>query len=197
VLAERARAVTRAGRPFALLDRDGTLLEEREYAHRPEDYAVLPGAYDAVARLRAAGFGVVVVTNQSGIGRGLFGEADYRAFEARMLADFAARGAALDGCYHCPHVPERGCACRKPGTALGERAAREHGIDLAASFAIGDKESDVAFARALGCRAVLVRTGHGEQHVARVPAGTPIARDLADAVSRFVLPSARPQPAAK
>jgi len=189
--------VTRALRPFALLDRDGTLIEEREYAHRPEDYAVLPGAYEAVARLRGAGFGVVVITNQSGIGRGLFSAADYRAFEARMLADFAAHGAPLDGCYHCPHAPDAGCECRKPGVALGERAAREHRIELSASFAIGDKDSDVAFARALGCRAVLVRTGHGEAHAPRVPADTPVARDLADAVDRFVLPAARAQPGAQ
>jgi histidinol-phosphate phosphatase family protein len=180
-------------RAFVLLDRDGTLLEEREYAYRPEDYAVLPGAHEAVARLRAAGFGVVVVTNQSGIGRGRFSEADYRAFEARMLADFAAHGAALDGCYHCPHRPDEGCACRKPGIALGIRAAEELGIDLEASFVIGDKDSDVAFARALGCRAVLVRSGHGADHVGRVPAGTPIARDLSDAVSRYVLVAPRAQ----
>jgi histidinol-phosphate phosphatase family protein len=181
----------RSARPFVLLDRDGTLLEEREYAHRPEDYAVLPGAYAAVARLREAGFGIVVVTNQSGIGRGLFSAADYRAFEARMLADFAAHGAALDGCYHCPHAPDAGCACRKPGTALGERAAREHAIELGASWVIGDKDSDVAFARALGARAVLVKSGHGADHVARVPAGTPVADDLADAVTRHVLAAPR------
>ena len=130
-----------------------------------------------------------MVTNQSGIGRGLFSDADYRTFEARMLADFAAHGATLDGCYHCPHAPEVGCACRKPGVALGERAARDHGIALVGSWVIGDKDSDVAFARALGCRAVLVQTGHGVRHVARVPAGTPVARDLADAVTRFVLPA--------
>ena len=180
-------------RPFVLLDRDGTLLEEREYAFRPEDYAVLPGAYAAVARLREAGFGLVVITNQSGIGRGLFSEADYRAFEARMLADFAAHGAKLDGCYHCPHRPEDGCACRKPGIALGTSAARELGIDLEASWVIGDKDSDVAFARALGCRALLVETGHGAEHSARVPAGTPVARDLSDAASRFVLARAPAQ----
>lgn len=185
----------RATRPFALLDRDGTLLEEREYAFRPEDYAVLPGAHASVARLRDAGFGVVVVTNQSGIGRGLFRESDYRAFEARMLADFAGHGAALDGCYHCPHRPEDGCSCRKPGTALGTRAAHELGIDLGASWVVGDKDSDIAFARALGCRAVLVESGHGAEHVARVPVGTPVARDLADAVSRYLLAAGRAQSA--
>jgi len=186
--------VTQASaRAYVFLDRDGTLLEEREYAWRQADYAPLPGAYQAVARLRAAGFGVVVITNQSGIGRGIFGDADYAAFESLLLADFAAHGADLDGCYHCPHAPDDACECRKPGTALALRAAREHGIDLGRSWVIGDKDSDVELARKLGCRAVLVLTGHGAAHVERLPAGTLIARDLPDAVSRFVLASAAAQ----
>jgi histidinol-phosphate phosphatase family protein len=178
--------VTHAARPFAFLDRDGTLLEEREYAWRPSDYAPLPGAHEAVARLRALGYGIAVITNQSGIGRGLFSAADYARFEALMLAEFAAQGAPLDASYHCPHLPEDGCACRKPGTALVLRAAREQAIDLARSVVIGDKASDVELARNLGCAAVLLRTGHGAEHVARVPPGTPIASDVLDAVSRFV-----------
>lgn len=180
-------------RPFVFLDRDGTLIEDRAYAHRPEDYAVLPGAYGAVAALRRAGFGAVVLTNQSGIGRGVFSASDYAAFESLLLRDFAAHGARLDGCYHCPHAPDAGCACRKPGTALAERAARELGIDVARSWVIGDKDLDVALGRNLGCRAVLVLTGEGEKHRDRVPSGTPVARDLAEAVSRFVLAGDPPQ----
>ena len=182
-----------AARPYVFLDRDGTLLEEREYAYLPADYAPLAGAHRAVARLRAAGFGIVVITNQSGIGRGIFSAVDYAAFEALLASDFAAHGAEIDGCYHCPHAPADACDCRKPGTALALRAAREHGIDLARSWVIGDKDSDVALARNLGCRAVLVLTGHGAEHVGRVPAGTRIARDLPDAISRYVLASALPQ----
>jgi D-glycero-D-manno-heptose 1,7-bisphosphate phosphatase len=185
--------VTQPARTLCLLDRDGTLLEEREYAYRAADYAVLPGAHEAVARLRAAGFGVVVITNQSGIGRGLFSGADYADFEAILLRDFEAHGAKLDGCYHCPHTPEDACGCRKPGTALALRAARDLGIDLARSWVIGDKDSDVALARSLGCRAVLVLTGHGAEHRERLPEGTRVARDLPDAVSRFVLASAPAQ----
>jgi histidinol-phosphate phosphatase family protein len=169
------------------LDRDGTLLEEREYVFRPADYAVLPGAHEAVARLRAHGFGVVVVTNQSGIGRGIFSDADYARFEALLLSDFAAHDAKLDGCYHCPHAPDESCNCRKPGVALALRASRDHGIDLPRSWVIGDKDSDVELARNLGCRAVLVQSGHGAEHRERVPVGTLIARDLGDAVSRYVL----------
>lgn len=180
-------------RPFVFLDRDGTLIEDRDYAHLASDYAPLPGAHSAVAALRGAGYGVVVITNQSGIGRGLFSEADYARFETRLLADFAAHGASLDGSYHCPHAPDVACACRKPGTALALRAAREHGIDLARSWVIGDKDADVALARNLGARAVLVLTGHGREHAAHVLPGTPIARDLAQAVSDFVLADPRTQ----
>ncbi len=186
--------MTRPGtRPFVFLDRDGTLLEEREYAFRLEDYAVLPGAHAAVARLRASGFGVVVLSNQSGIARGIFGEADHSRFAARLREDFASRGAALDGYYHCPHAPDAGCDCRKPRTGLALRVMREHGVDLARSFVIGDKDVDVELARNLGCRGILVRTGHGAAHVGRVPPGTPIAGDLADAVERFVLADAAAQ----
>ncbi len=178
-------------RPAVLLDRDGTLLEDRDYAFALADYAPLAGAHLAVARLRAAGFAAIVITNQSGIGRGLFRASDYARFEAHFLADFAAHGAPLDGCYHCPHAPEAGCACRKPGVELALRAAREHGLDLASSFVIGDKASDVALAQALGCRAVLVLTGQGSAQAGSVPAGTPRARDLLEAVETIVLAQPR------
>jgi histidinol-phosphate phosphatase family protein len=178
-------------RPAAFLDRDGTLLEDRDYAFELADYAPLPGAYAAVARLRAAGFAPIVVTNQSGIGRGLFRRSDYARFEAHFLADFAAHGARLDACYHCPHAPDDGCACRKPGTALALRAAREHGLDLAASVVIGDKASDVGLGAALGCRALLVLTGAGRAESARVPPGTQRARDVLDAVESLLLPQPR------
>ena len=170
-------------RRFVFLDRDGTLIEDREYAFSLDAYAPLPGAYDAVRALRAAGFGTAVVTNQSGIGRGLFGEADYARFQAHLLADFAAHGAPLDGSYHCPHLPAAGCDCRKPQPGLVRRAAREHEIDLARSWVIGDRESDVALAASCGCRAV--RLG-GEPRAD----GVPVARDLLEAVRRFVLADA-------
>ena len=89
--------------------------------------------------LRAAGFGTAIVTNQSGIGRGLFSEADFARFQAHLLADFAAHGAALDASYHCPHLPDAGCECRKPQPGLLLRAQRELGADLARSWVIGDK----------------------------------------------------------
>jgi len=167
-------------RRFVFLDRDGTLIEDREYAHAPSDYAPLPGAYEALRELRAAGFGAAVVTNQSGIGRGLFSEADFARFQAHLLADFAAHGAALDASYHCPHIPDAGCDCRKPRPGLVLRAAREHAIDVPASWVIGDRESDVGLAASAGCRAVRIGGGARGDGVA-------VARDLLEAVRRWVL----------
>lgn len=166
-------------RRFVFLDRDGTLIEDRGYAHSLSDYAPLPGAYDAVRELRAAGFGAAVVTNQSGIGRGLFSEADFERFQAHLLADFAAHGAALDASYHCPHTPDAGCDCRKPRAGLVMRAARDFAIDLPGSWVIGDRESDLALAASVGCRAVRVGGARSD--------GVALARDLLEAVRRFVL----------
>lgn len=167
-------------RRFVFLDRDGTLIEDREYAWQLSDYAPLPGAYEALRELRAAGFGLAIVTNQSGIGRGLFREADFARFQSHLERDFAAHGAPVDGSYHCPHVPDAGCDCRKPRAGMVLRALREHAVDLAESWVIGDKDSDVALARTVGCRAV--RIGGGERGD-----GVAVARDLLDAVRRFVL----------
>ncbi|HXZ83992.1 MAG TPA: HAD family hydrolase [Myxococcota bacterium] len=171
-------------RPFVFIDRDGTLIEDRHYAHELTDYAPLPGAYEAVRALRAAGFGTAVVTNQSGIGRGLFSEADFARFEAHLLADFAAHGAPLDASYHCPHLPDAGCDCRKPRPGLLQRAQREHAVDLARSWVIGDKESDLELARSAGCAAVLVGTNARRDAV-------PVAPSLLEAVQGFVLAQRR------
>jgi D-glycero-D-manno-heptose 1,7-bisphosphate phosphatase len=169
------------GRPYVFLDRDGTLIEDRGYPHRLADYAPLPGAVEAVRLLRAAGFGVAIVTNQSGIARGYFGEEDFRAFQAHLERDFAAQGAPIDASYHCPHLPDAGCACRKPSPGLVLRAARELGADLAASWVVGDQASDAELAARAGCRAVVV--GAGARAVASPIATEP---DLLAAARRIV-----------
>ncbi len=167
-------------RRFVFLDRDGTLIEDRRYHFRVSDYAPLPGAYEALRELRAAGFGLAIVTNQSGIGRGYFTEADFARFQSHLLADFAAHGAPVDASYHCPHTPDAGCDCRKPRAGMVLRAASEHPIDLAESWVIGNEDSDVALARTVGCRAV--RIGGGER-----ADGVAVAADVLDAVRRFAL----------
>lgn len=174
-------------RRCVFLDRDGTLVHDAGYTWRLEDYRLLPGAVAGLQRLSAAGFGLVVATNQSGIGRGLFGEADYRRFQDHLEADLRARGVVLEASYHCPHRPDAGCACRKPAPGLLERAARERDLDLAASWIIGDSARDTALATRAGLRgAVLVRTGHGAAEEGSVPPGIPRADDLRAAAEHIL-----------
>lgn len=149
-------------RPAVFLDRDGTLIHDRHYLADPAGVELLPGAGDAVARLNRAGYFVVLVTNQSGIGRGFFTEADYEAVHQRVVALLAAEGARLDAEYHCPLAPDAPDpdGMRKPGAGMFLRAAREHDLDLPRSWLIGDRLRDVAPAAQLGAHAILVR---GEQ----------------------------------
>ena len=172
---------------FVFLDRDGTLVEDTGYTHRLEDFRLLPGVPDALARLIAAGWRLAVVTNQSGIGRGYYGEADYQRFQARLVAELGARGVEIAASYFCPPRPDAGCACRKPAPGLLERARDELGADLAASWVVGDRGGDVALARQAGCAgAVLVLTGIGAEEDPKVDAGVPRARDLGAAVERIL-----------
>jgi len=171
-----------APRRAAFLDRDGTIIQEKEYLADPEGVELLPGALEGLRRLRDAGYALVVVTNQSGIARGLFTEDDYRAVQARLEALLAAEGVTLDGVYHCPHHPDYTgpCDCRKPGTGLFARAARELELDVGRSVAIGDRLRDVEPVLRLGGRAVLVRTGYGAE-IDVVPPEVETARNLAAA----------------
>lgn len=145
-------------RPAVFLDRDGTLIEDVGYLRHPDQVRLLPGAAAAVRRLCESGRAVVVVTNQSGIARGLLSEADYAATARRLEELLEEAGAALDAQYHCPHLPDVSgpCECRKPGTLLYRRAADQLGLDLAASWWVGDRARDVEPAAAFGGRALLL-----------------------------------------
>jgi histidinol-phosphate phosphatase family protein len=159
-------------RPAVFLDRDGTLIDDEHYLSDPARVRLRPGAARTLARLREAGLALIVVTNQSGIARGMFGEAEYEAVRARLDELLAAGGATLDASYHCPHHPEFGepCACRKPGIALFQQAASEHALDLARSAFVGDKLRDVTPAARFGALGVLVpspETGFGDIERAR------------------------------
>ena len=175
--------MTGRGRPAVFLDRDGTVIADAHYLADPDRVALILGAAEAIRRLRAAGLVVVLVTNQSGIARGLYSDADYRAVAARLDQALRAAGAGVDATYYCPHHPDAGdpCACRKPGTGLYLQAAAEHGLDPSASWYVGDKLSDVLPARALGGRGILVRTGYGGTVEAALPDGFQVADDLPDA----------------
>lgn len=182
-------------RPAVFMDRDGTLIQEREYLADPEGVELVPGTPGALKELRAAGFALVVVTNQSGIARGYYSEEDYRAVAERIDRELEAAGAPLDGTYHCPHHPEfsEPCGCRKPGTELHRRAARDLGLVPERSWYVGDKVKDVLPARELGGEGILVRTGFGGEEEDRLPAGFRVARDL-PAAARIILAAGTPAP---
>lgn len=174
------------GERFVFVDRDGTLIEDRGFVHRIEEFAPLPGAVEGLRLLIDGGYRIAIVTNQSGIGRGYFSEAQYAAFDAHLRRDFEARGVRIDASFHCPHTPEDGCNCRKPAPGMLERAAREVGANLRESVVIGDKVSDMDLASRAGCRAVFVLTGQGEAQRQKLDESFPIEADL-ESAARYIL----------
>ena len=146
------------------LDRDDTLIVDKVYLRDPAGVELLPGAHEAIKSWREAGFLVILVTNQSGVGRGLVTEAEVEAQHQR-LAQLLGPESALDGVYVCPHHPEAGCDCRKPKPTLLLTAATEHDISLADSWMIGDKPADVDAGLAAGCRTIqFARKDHPGAH---------------------------------
>ncbi|MCC6142907.1 MAG: HAD family hydrolase [Candidatus Hydrogenedentes bacterium] len=135
----------------AFLDRDGTLIEDRDYLRDPSDIVFLPGVLEALRRLRGAGYLLIVITNQSGVARGYFTLADLEAVHEELRRQFSQAGIHLDAIYACPHGPEDGCDCRKPLPGLTRRAAREWDIDLGRSVTVGDKLRDVEAGQSAGC----------------------------------------------
>lgn len=169
-------------RRFVLIDRDGTINVERHYLSDPAQLALIPGAGAALRRLRQAGYGIAIITNQSGIARGYFDQDRLAAIHARLIALLEAEGAGVDGIYICPHGPDDDCDCRKPLPGMAEQAMAEHGFDPKLSTVIGDKEVDVELGKAIGAATFLVRTGHGETYAATSKADHVVA-DLAAAVA--------------
>ncbi|GAC1385060.1 MAG: D-glycero-beta-D-manno-heptose 1,7-bisphosphate 7-phosphatase [Herpetosiphon sp.] len=145
------------------LDRDGTINVEVGYLHRVEDVELIPGAGSAVARLNKAGFTVVVVTNQAGIARGLYGHQAVEQVHKHIACLLARNEAHIDAFYYCPHHPDFGgaCHCRKPLPGMLEKAALEHNLRLDQSWLVGDTLGDMVAGTVVGCRTVLVQTGHG------------------------------------
>lgn len=162
-------------RRFALVDRDGTINEERHHLARADEVALIPGSADALVRLRKLGFGIVVVTNQAEVGRGNLSLAELDRINERLRALLAERGATVDAIEVCPHRPEDGCDCRKPRPGMALRAADRFGFAPEASVVVGDHLTDVRMGRAIGAMTILVRTGHGAD-------AEPEAGDLADHV---------------
>ncbi len=177
------------------LDRDGTLIQERHFLHRPEDLEFIEGSLEALWKLSDAKFALVVVSNQSGVARGYFGLAEVEAVNAELRRRLAERGIELDGIYVCPHHPEGEspefgivCDCRKPAPGLVLRAAEELDLEVQGSWIVGDKPDDVRLSESLPLRPVLLRTGYGrerEAEVAQLP-GLRIVENLHEA-ARLIL----------
>ncbi len=167
--APQAAALT-SPRKAAFLDRDGVINLDRAYVHQWDEFEFVPGAVEAMRRLREAGYVLIVVTNQSGLARGMYTEAQFQELTAHMRAALKEAGAEVEAVYHCPHhpkgkVPELAvdCDCRKPEPGMILQAAREHGLSLADSFMVGDKPSDIEAARAAGVgRAYIVQSDNEE-----------------------------------
>jgi D-glycero-D-manno-heptose 1,7-bisphosphate phosphatase len=178
------------------LDRDGVIIEEVHYLTRIEQVRLIPGAAEAIRRLNQAGVPVVVVTNQSGVAQGLFPEQRVAEVHAEIDRLLACEDARVDCYYYCPHHPGTGvepyrreCDCRKPRPGMLVTAGRDLGLDLSASWLVGDKISDLEAATAAGCSSLLVRTGHGQRTSAgldetRKPPAAVVA-DLTEAVEVY------------
>jgi D-glycero-D-manno-heptose 1,7-bisphosphate phosphatase len=144
-----------------LLDRDGTIIKEKNYLSDPREVELLPGASQGLRRLQRQGCRLAVVSNQSGVGRGYFRHEDVERCNARMAELLRAEGVTLDAVYYCPHGPDEACSCRKPAPGMGLRACEEFGILPEQTFVVGDKPCDVDLGEQLGAQSVLVSTGYG------------------------------------
>lgn len=176
------------------IDRDGTLNVEKEYLSRPEEFEFIPGAPAAVRALRAAGYRVVVVTNQSGVARGYFGAEAVEALHRHIQQLLRGFETGIDAFYYCPHHPTQGvgayrvdCECRKGRPGMLLQAARELGLDLARSYMVGDKAADVEAGVRAGCRAILVATGYGREELAAARLWQPLLADDLAAAARLIL----------
>ncbi len=175
------------------MDRDGTIIGDPGYLADPSEVCLLPGVGQALRRLQAAGFRLVVVSNQSGVARGVITEEDLARIQMRLETLLRGEGVTLTATYYCLHHPEgtppyrETCNCRKPHGGLVERAAKEHGLEVSASFVVGDKLVDIELARKMGMPGVLVLTGQGRLQDTSGPTRPDfIAEDLA-AAARWIL----------
>jgi D-glycero-D-manno-heptose 1,7-bisphosphate phosphatase len=175
------------------VDRDGTIIRDEDYLADPEQVALLPGAVEGLTVFRNDGYEIVIVTNQSGIARGFYGEGAYRAVQQELERKLAAHGLDVLDAYHCPHHPDftGPCTCRKPAPGLFLRAAEDHGIDLARSIYVGDRIRDVEPGVVLGGLGILVRTGYGDGEAPRAPPEVRVVADLA-AAGRLARTAGRP-----
>lgn len=168
-----------------ILDRDGVINHDSTgYIKTPNEWIPIAGSLEAIAALNRAGYKVIVITNQSGIGRGYYSEADLAEIHKKMCQALAAVGGKIAKIYYCPHAPELDCNCRKPKTGMFEQVAHDFKVDLKNVFYIGDKLQDFQAAEAAGCKFILVQTGYGKEALTKIPKNKKVivAADLAAAV---------------
>ena len=174
------------------LDRDGVIIENRsDYVKSWEEVCFLPGALEALRRLSRTEYALVLVTNQSAVGRGVISLEQATEINRRVIAEIGAQGGRVDASYMCPHRPDEGCNCRKPAPGMLLRAAKELGLDLTRSYAIGDAASDIEAAWAAGVRGILVLTGRGREQVTLLKmkgkANCPVVADMGAAVDYILV----------
>lgn len=155
---------------WVILDRDGVINYDSDaYIKSPDEWRPIPGSLEAIAELNRNGFRVVVVTNQAGVGRGLFDLPTLQRIHAKMRKMLEAVGGHVEEIYFCPHGPEEGCHCRKPQTGMYEQFAKQFNVDLDGIPAVGDSLKDVQAAQKVGAEAILVETGNGKKTLQRNP----------------------------
>jgi D-glycero-D-manno-heptose 1,7-bisphosphate phosphatase len=155
-----------AERRAVFLDRDGTLIVEKDYLSDPDEVVLERGVVPGLTKLTAQGYPLVVLSNQSGIGRGMFDEGDALQVNARIAAILRSSGIEILAWYMCPHAPDQPCGCRKPLPGMALAASRDWNLKLTGSYVIGDKKSDLELADAIGASGLLVTTGHGQNAAA-------------------------------
>lgn len=175
-------------RKAVFLDRDGTLIEEVDFLSRVEDLRFFPFTESAVVRLKENGFLVIVVTNQSGVARGMFSEEAVHEIHASIQAHVGGR---IDAFFHCPHLPDAGCTCRKPSTGMIESARERFDIEMEGSWMVGDKALDIMTGHNAGLSTALVETGYGAEHVKSLPKAADVVASNLDEVVEAILASAR------
>lgn len=174
-------------RQAIFLDRDGTINADTGYTHKIAEWRFLPGAVEGLAAFKKSGWLLVGASNQSGIGRGYYTTMQLQQLEAWVNARLAEHNAMLDAWYYCPHLPEAGCACRKPRPGLLLQAAKDLNIDLSCSWMLGDKESDIKAGLAAGCHAGLISPDQASRTISN--AGVPVWASLAEAAEALAFPA--------
>ena len=183
---------------LVILDRDGTINRARdEFVKSPDEWHPLPGALEAISRLNHAGFHVVLATNQSGLGRGLFDMAALNAVHSCMLKTLAASGGRIDAIFYCPHAPDEGCTCRKPAPGLLHQIQERYGMELQGVPYVGDSLRDMQAAESAGCAPHLVKTGrHPDVTASLLPQDFPVQTQVHADLAAFVDHLLRVTPAA-